>query len=82
MAIENSASKNIVVHVYFCIVVLYGYMPRSVMVRSYGSSIFSFLSQMVYFMYMKFIVYHLSPQILGVFKRNNKKIKYDHVIPL
>ena len=43
LAIVNSAAKNIGVHVSFGIRVLSGYMPRSGIVGSYGSSIFVFL---------------------------------------
>ena len=39
----NSAAINIGVHVSFLIVILSGYMPRSRITGSYGSSIFSFL---------------------------------------
>ena len=42
-AIVNSAAVNIGVHVSFQIMVFSGYMPRSGIVGSYGSSIFSFL---------------------------------------
>ena len=43
MAIVNSAAVKIGVHVSFQIMVFFGYMPRSGIVGSYGSSIFSFL---------------------------------------
>ena len=43
LAIVNSASKNIGVHVSFQIIVFYGYMPRRGIAGSYGNSIFSFL---------------------------------------
>ena len=43
LAIVNSASMNIGVHVSFQIMVFSGYMPRSGIAGSYGSSIFSFL---------------------------------------
>ena len=43
LVIVNSAAMNIGVHVSFCIRVLSGYMPRSGIAESYGSSIFSFL---------------------------------------
>ena len=39
----NSASVNIWVHISFSVKVLSGYMPRSGIAGSYGSSIFSFL---------------------------------------
>ena len=42
LAIVNSAAVNIGVYVSFWIIVLSGYMPRSGIARSYGSSIFSF----------------------------------------
>ena len=43
LAIVNSAAMNIGVHVSFRIMVFSGYVPRSGIVGSYGSSIFSFL---------------------------------------
>ena len=41
--IVNSAAMNIGVHVSFWIMVFFGYMPRSRIIGSCGSSIFSFL---------------------------------------
>ena len=43
LAIVNSATVNIGVHVSFQIMVFSGYMPSSGIAGSYGSSIFSFL---------------------------------------
>ena len=43
LAIVNSAAVNVGVHVSFQIMVFSGYMPRSGIAGSYGSSIFSFL---------------------------------------
>ena len=43
LAIANSAAMNIGVHVSFQMKVLYRYVPRRGIARSYGSSIFSFL---------------------------------------
>ena len=43
LAIVNSAAVNTGVHVSFRIMVFSGYMPRSGIAGSYGSSIFSFL---------------------------------------
>ena len=43
LAIVNSAAVNIGVHVSFWIMVFSGYMPRSRIAGSYGSSVFSFL---------------------------------------
>ena len=42
-ATANSAAVNTGVHVSFQIIFFFGYMPRSGIARSYGSSIFSFL---------------------------------------
>ena len=43
LAIVNTAAVNIGVHVSFQITVFSGYMPRSGIAGSYGSSILSFL---------------------------------------
>ena len=43
LAIVNNAAVNIGVHELFWIMVFSGYMPRSGIAESYGSSIFSFL---------------------------------------
>ena len=43
LAIINSATMNIGMHLSFWIPVLSGYMPRSMIAGSYGNSIFSFL---------------------------------------
>ena len=42
LAIENSAAMNIQVHVSFSRKVLSGYMPKSGIAGSYGSSMYSF----------------------------------------
>ena len=43
LAIVNSASVNIGAHISFQIMFFSGYMPRSGIAGSYGSSMFSFL---------------------------------------
>ena len=40
LAIVNSAAMNIMVHVYFQIMIFSGYMPRTRIAGSYGCSIF------------------------------------------
>ena len=42
LAVVNSAAVNIGVHVSFGIIVFSGFVPRSGIARSYGSSVFSF----------------------------------------
>ena len=73
LPIVKSAAMSIVVHTSFSIVVLSGYMPRSVMAGSYSSSICSFLSEMIYFSSMEFIEYHYTSKPLGVFKETITK---------
>ena len=46
LAIINSATINIGMHVSFWITVLSGYKPRSMIAGSYGNSIFSFLKSL------------------------------------
>uniref|UniRef100_A0A8D0ZC29 Uncharacterized protein n=1 Tax=Sus scrofa TaxID=9823 RepID=A0A8D0ZC29_PIG len=43
LAIVNSAAMNIVEHISFVVIVLFGYVPRSGIVGSYGSSILGIL---------------------------------------
>ena len=45
LSIVNSAAKNTAVHVSLQIMVSFGYMPRSGIAGSYGSSIFSFFME-------------------------------------
>ena len=42
LAIVNSVAMNIGEAVSFCIMVFFGYVPRSGIARAYGNSIFSF----------------------------------------
>ena len=48
LAIVNSAAMSIGVHVFFQIIVLSGYMLRSGIAGSYGSSVFSFFKEPPY----------------------------------
>ena len=48
LAVVNNASMNIGVHGSFQIEVLSGYVPRSGIAGSYGSSMFSFLEETLY----------------------------------
>ena len=49
LALVNSAAMNMWVHVSFLKKVLSGYMSKSGIARSYGSSIFSFLRYLILF---------------------------------
>ena len=42
LTVVNTAAVNIGVHMFSKIIVLFGYMPRSKIARSYNNSIFSF----------------------------------------
>ena len=57
LAIVNSAAMNIGVHVSFRIMVFSGYMPRSSIDRSYGSSIFSIFLLFFFNIYIYLFIY-------------------------
>ena len=67
LPIVKSAAMSTVVHLSFLIIVLNGYMLRSWMARSYTTAICSFLCQIIYFRYRKFIICHLYYQNSGCF---------------
>ena len=52
MVIVNSAAINLGVHISFSMKVFSGYMPRSGIAGSYGSSIFSFLKQTSFYLFV------------------------------
>ena len=60
LAIVNSAAMNIMVHVYFQIIIFSGYMPRSKIAGSYGCSIF----RDFFLIYVCFLPGHLPCGIL------------------
>ena len=45
LAIVNSAAMNIGEHIFFQIRIFSGYMPKSGILESYGSSMFSFFKE-------------------------------------
>ena len=49
LSIVNSATMNIGVHVYFWIIVLSRYLPRTGIAGSHGNSIFSFFEELPYY---------------------------------
>ena len=57
LAIANSAAMDIGVHVSFQIMFFSGYMPRSGIIRSYGSSIFHFLKNSILFSIVAVSIY-------------------------
>ena len=57
LAFVNSAAMNIGVHVSFQIMFFSGYMPRSGIIRSYGSSIFHFLENSILFSIVAVSIY-------------------------
>ena len=62
LAVVSSVTVNIGVHVCFRIMVFYGYIPRSGITGSYGSSIFSFSRNLLTVFYSGFISLHFYQQ--------------------
>ena len=57
LAVVNNVATNIGVHVSFLIMVFSGYMPNCGIVKSYGSSIFSFLRHLHMFLIVAILIY-------------------------
>ena len=66
LAIVNSATMNIGVHVSFWIMIFLRYMPRSGIAKSYGNSVFSFLRNFHLVLYGGFISLHSRQQCKSV----------------
>ena len=61
LAVGNSAAVNVGVHLSFGVMFFSGYMPRSEIAGSYGSSTFSFLRKLRAVLPEKAVATHSSP---------------------
>ena len=79
LSVGYSAAVNIEGHVCFQILVFSGYMPRSGIAGSYGSSTFSFCGTSILFSIVTAPIYILNNSV-GGFPFQNEKLCKVHVV--